>query len=291
METMHWKRTILILPAWAILGLGLSGCADFFRDTATAARIVKGPSVIPATPEQTLCDVQRSRARIETLNRLSVEKFRQVALKVSQAITPEDVTTLAQIDSTRGTSDDDMNRQRAEIIDDIYSAAIIRAGFSSPQSVPITGTELSATVGIDSSGADSFAEFVTGRFGKDFGPEGSVAQVTLAANAAQTKYLVRIYHFVRYETQTNGTTRPIFTSETLFENAASQIPRTCDTQATRLDEDDFNTIPGLDNAPGESGPIVVEPAPPVPAPQPVPAPAPAPAPAPGTGDPAPHPAP
>src|SRR5277367_2159091 len=108
------------------------GCADFLREGATTNfGSIPGKTVDRSL--QALCDVDRARAKEEVLKRVQIEKFRSVALKVSASVTGDEVSDLTQIEQTRRQSDDDsweIARARGELISEIYTGAIIRAGFS-----------------------------------------------------------------------------------------------------------------------------------------------------------------
>lgn len=271
------------MKRWGILfvgmfvSIGATSCLDFPLVTT------KGGVVAPQTnkDEQSLCDVRRNRARIETLQRTHIDRFREVALKISKMMTEEDVSSLVDLfPPGAGSLDPEFLRQRNEIVSEIYTKTINRAGYTPPESQPLSDTGLSVTIGVDpvSSSDDRYTEFLVGRLANGNNlSEGDLYQVSLAADPRQDRYFVRLYLFSRYDVQADGTSRPILTSESLFDYATEQTPRSCDGVPSALDLDAFNTIPGL----GYDGSIEADPLPApvstrVPAPSPAVSPSPAP---------------
>jgi len=277
-------RKIQAIALVAFSGWAMMGCAEFFRQGTTTTNVGKIPAKDGKASMQALCDVQRTRTRAELLKRVQIEKFREVALKVSDEVTKDEIADLTRMEFTRRIGNDtwEIGRARGELIAEIYTGAIVRAGFKPEASEPFTGSDLSYTLAIDAgeAGMDPYAEFLEGNLSKNLGAEGTYAKVALAANANQSRYYVTLYEFSRYETHAGGTQIPIFTSTNLFDAASADLPRYCDSNVgTALSVEDFNTVGGL-GSPSTEAPAP-QPAPvPAPAPAPVPAPAPAPVPSP-----------
>lgn len=246
-----------VLGPIAIIALGLvcASCTDLFPLTAsrTSSAAPQGDKA-----RQALCDVERSRARDDALKQFDVEIFRQAALKVSQALTADEISDLVRLTpppsdpSTNRSPDWEVDRQRDQLVAQIYTDAIERAGDkqSDPQAVA-GNTALTYTTDVDASATDGpYAEFLVGQLSKTAPPAGAVAEVGLAALPDQSRYYVDVYTVSRYEIAADGTQQPVYDNESLYENASETIPRSCDGVSTELDLGQFNTVPGLGSASG-----------------------------------------
>lgn len=257
----------------------LSGCAPFLP-MRTFGNLAdrNDPSKKGGLATQALCDVDRVRARTELLKRIDIDKFREVAQKVSREVTQEEITDLRRLEVSRRSGTDgssEIGRRRSELIGEIYTGAIIRAGYKPSATETIPGTDLSYTVGVDSSssGTDMYAGLLVGHLSKEAGQEGKIAQISLATNPDQSRYYVELYEFSRYETQADGSHLPVYSTLSLYDYVDQAAPHYCEQVESALDQQEFNTISGVDG-----GAVVTQPAgPPPPAPVPVvSAPAPAP---------------
>jgi hypothetical protein len=246
------RNTVLIFIGLNTV-MGLTGC-ELFREyninnpSNEASKSASAASKAPKASDQTLCDVERTRARSEVLKRIQIENFRELALKVSRAVSSDEVKDLKKLEAVQfNGSDWEIGRARGELVAQIYTDAIIRAGFLPPDLQTIPGTTLSATIGLDTISAsnDRYAEFLVGTLENKLGEEGSIAKVSLAANPDQSRYFVRVYRLSRVETKRDGSLNPVFTTENLFDAAEERVPRTCDAIETALNAEEFNTIPGL----------------------------------------------
>lgn len=231
----------------AVSALGLSGCTLGYTEMSSGSVSVKPKSESSAL--RSICDVTRLRARGQLLKRIGIENFREIALKISDEITQDEIADLQRLDISKNGQADltpEESRQRTGLINEIYTGAIRRAGLTPFSTEPIQGTDFTYHVGVDAVtiGTDSYASIVLGRLSGEADQQGRFSQLSLSASPNQSRYYVELYQVTGYEEQSDGNKRPVYSIMSLYDAVDAVTPRHCAETKTALDLRAFNTIPG-----------------------------------------------
>jgi hypothetical protein len=201
-----------------------------------------------------LCDVDRIRARTEALNRFEVDKLRGVAVKISKNVSQADISDLLRLEKARDNGRDlgsNIHKRRIELIEQIYSEAISRAGFKAGSSSKLEDSELQYAVEVDplSSGNESYVNLVRGQLELSRGIEGNrvgaVSEVALGVYPDQTRYWVTLSRIYRFDTQPGGLLSPLYELVSLSQYIEEMLPSQCASVGSSLDPESFNTVSGL----------------------------------------------
>ena len=241
--------------AISVLSLGafvFTGCTMTIKD-GEYSMVTSSTNKRANSALRSICDVTRSRARIQLLKQLDIEKFRVVGLKISEEVSQDEIADLKRLEQA---AMDPMNvtpegaREGAELIHEIYTGAIFRAGLKPLATETIPGTAYSYTVGADDvtpmSGA--YANIIVAHLGGE-GKPGQYYQLSLSASPDQSRYYVELFQITGYETQEDGSKTPIFSTSSLYDAVDAMTPHHCTQVDSALSLSELNTIPGL--KPGE----------------------------------------
>ncbi|MGZ3699016.1 MAG: hypothetical protein ACXWP5_12880, partial [Bdellovibrionota bacterium] len=209
------------LVVMAVSVSALTGCGPLLFGMG-GNRIDPVQKAVVDVATQTLCDVDRARARTDLLKRMKVEQFREAALKVTKLVTPDEIADLRQLEASRrnaGIGSWEVARRRGELITEIYNAAIGRAGYKASEAISSRAGGISYTFAMDagSAGSEPYALFMKGSLSQDPGAEGTISEITLGVNADQSRYYIGLNRFLRYDSQTDGTKVPIYSALSLLD--------------------------------------------------------------------------
>lgn len=243
-----------VLSIWLLIVFALGGCAwPLERRTRVTAGDRAGMATDLAL--RNLCDVDRIRARSDFLAGIEVDRFRQVALKISKAITSEDIDELRRLGDVGEVGkdlDSTLRKRRAELIEQIYSTATSHAGFKLGVNEKIESTELSFSVDIDplSSGNDPYVNLVKGYLPEKTSESsrsgvGTIVNVILGAYPDQSRYHVHLLRVYRMDSRADGTPVPLYEALSLTQYIQELLPRQCVSAGSSLDLESFDTLAGL----------------------------------------------
>jgi hypothetical protein len=222
-----------------------------------SGRISGDPSDSADSALRNLCDVDRIRARTEALNRFEVEKLRGVAIKISKNVSQADISDLLRLEKARENGRDlnsNIHKRRVELIEQIYSEAISRAGYKIGNRTKLEDSNLQYAVEVEplSSGNDRYVNLVRGQPESSRGIEGNrvgaVSEVALGAYPDQTRYWITLSRIYRFETQPGGLLSPLYELISLSQYVEEMLPSQCASVGSSLDPDSFNTVSGLSRA-------------------------------------------
>jgi hypothetical protein len=243
------------LSGWigfAMLALGMSAC-NLPVDPRNVSSVGRSSDESQDWALRNLCDVDRVRARSEVLRRFEVDRFRDIALRISKNLTRADVTDLLRLASARDPGPG-MRKRRVDLIGQIYSDAIARAGYRAGFSSRFEDSPWSYVVEIDplSSGNDLYVNLVTGNVKPDaglgVGEAGAVEEVILGAYPDQSRYWITLSRVYRTESQPGGGATSLYEGVSLSQYVDEMLPRQCAPVGSGLDPESFNTVAGLPQA-------------------------------------------
>lgn len=240
---------LLVYTFGAFLLVSLSSCEVGRKTRSQHYPIPQGATV---SPYQDVCDVERLLLRAGMLERYQIETFRKIALKISQELTPDSIESLRRLEPGVHRTDEhdwEVKMRRGELIQEIYGAAIARAGLKKGVIEKIPESQMSFVADVLAIADSPFIGVLSGRLSGEPEKLDVISHVSLAPNSQQSRYFVMLLKPYRFEIRADGSASPVFESLSLMKAVDEQLPEHCRSAGTAFKYNEFNTVEGLAPSP------------------------------------------